>query len=623
MSRRENGRISSGRKGSANRKNSAGRSSSRQRGMDDGFDDEFAGARMRAGMGMGAGGMTAPPNSNTNDSLPLVLFNQTKNELKPLQAFKQLQSKLRGQYRFQTNKDELSRDRLEGVRILVFAGSRQRFDSNEVKVLNDFMTNGGSILLLGHEPTEQNQADDAAVNEGNEGVRSLSPDDYTVINKLSEGYGVALQADALVRTVYAKDYFHPKEVLIQDAALLPTIDRLTENRQHQTGTSKNESKVDDEDNPSKLAIVYPYGATLRVTKPALPLLTSGVLSFPAHRALAAIARAGRGCLAMIGSASMLSDDFLLKADNFLFIQHLFQRLVTEETRLETIDGDLPEFQEVQPVPDTESLAERLRVCLQETEELPVDFTQMFDSTLFKFDTNLIPEAVKLYERLNVKHEPLSLIPPQFEVPLPPLQPAVFMPCLRELPPPALDLFDLDEHLSSEKLRLAQITNKCTDADLEYFICEAGEILGIADQIRAQQAAASSSSSASSATSPTGSQASKAPQIQYSATMVLDFILRKLIDWKKLDRDGSAGGDGGMGMGMGMMGGGSSQGFDGAPVVSPNGTSQTFTMPNQDSTTPSPTSQQGGGAGMQQLPESTAFDQRETSAGDADELDLDD
>ena len=106
----------------------------------------------------------------------------------------------------------------------------------------------------------------------------------------------------------------------------------------------------------------------------------------------------------------------------------------------------------------------------------MDFNQLFDHSLFKYDTKLIPEAVKLYDKLHIKHEPLSLIPPQFEVPLPSLQPAVFMPCMRELPPPALDLFDLDEHFSNEKLRLAQLTNKCTDEDLEYYVREGGEIM---------------------------------------------------------------------------------------------------------------------------------------------------
>lgn len=61
----------------------------------------------------------------------------------------------------------------------------------------------------------------------------------------------------------------------------------------------------------------------------------------------------------------------------------------------------------------------------------------------------VPQAVALYDKLDVKKAPLSLIPPQFETPLPPLQPAVFPPAIREPPPPALELFDLDEHFASE------------------------------------------------------------------------------------------------------------------------------------------------------------------------------
>jgi intraflagellar transport protein 52 len=60
-----------------------------------------------------------------------------------------------------------------------------------------------------------------------------------------------------------------------------------------------------------------------------------------------------------------------------------------------------------------------------------------------------------------------------------------MPCLRELPPPALDLFDLDEHFASEKLRLAQLTNKClNDKDLEYYVKESGDVLGVTDKMAA-------------------------------------------------------------------------------------------------------------------------------------------
>jgi len=56
----------------------------------------------------------------------------------------------------------------------------------------------------------------------------------------------------------------------------------------------------------------------------------------------------------------------------------------------------------------------------------------------------------------MKHEPLTLIQPNFETPLPPLQPGVFPPVFKELPGPALDLFDLDEQFASNKTKLAQV-----------------------------------------------------------------------------------------------------------------------------------------------------------------------
>ena len=44
-------------------------------------------------------------------------------------------------------------------------------------------------------------------------------------------------------------------------------------------------------------------------------------------------------------------------------------------------------------PDIAELSEKLKSCLQESEELPRDFTQLFDINLFKFDTDHIPEAI--------------------------------------------------------------------------------------------------------------------------------------------------------------------------------------------------------------------------------------
>lgn len=80
----------------------------------------------------------------------------------------------------------------------------------------------------------------------------------------------------------------------------------------------------------------------------------------------------------------------------------------------------------------------------------------------------------------MEHEALKLIKPQFETPLPLLQPAVFPPAFRELPKPKLELFDLDDAFSSITTRLTQIANKCTDNDLEYYIKECGLVLAISD-----------------------------------------------------------------------------------------------------------------------------------------------
>lgn len=84
----------------------------------------------------------------------------------------------------------------------------------------------------------------------------------------------------------------------------------------------------------------------------------------------------------------------------------------------------------------------------------------------------------------MKHQALKLISPNFEAPLPPLQPAVFPPSFRELPPPSLELYDLDEAFSSVFSKLAQFTNKYlmtgsstdqNDKELEFYIRECAKI----------------------------------------------------------------------------------------------------------------------------------------------------
>ena len=141
-----------------------------------------------------------------------------------------------------------------------------------------------------------------------------------------------------------------------------------------------------------------------------------------------------------------------------------------------------ELNEYNHVPDITALADRLRSCLQESEEMPKDFTTLFSQNLFKFDTDLVPESIDLFKTLAVKHETLTLIPPQFETPMPQLQAAVFLPCMKDLPPPGLDLFDLDEQFASERIKMAQLTNKCNDDEIEYFVKECGDIMGLSQHV---------------------------------------------------------------------------------------------------------------------------------------------
>ena len=73
------------------------------------------------------------------------------------------------------------------------------------------------------------------------------------------------------------------------------------------------------------------------------------------------------------------------------------------------------------IPDTARLADLPRVCLQESEEIPPDYTRLFNSRLFSISTAAVPRAITAGRQLGLKHEPLRLITPQFETPLPPLQ----------------------------------------------------------------------------------------------------------------------------------------------------------------------------------------------------------
>jgi len=407
-----------------------------------------------------------------------ICFDCSKREIfTPSQGLKALRRKLQNAYKISANKDTITLERLREASLVVFMGPRERFQAAEFEAMNQFLSEGGSILI--------------SLGEGGEGSFG------TNVNYFTEEYGMAFNSDAVLRTVYYK-YPHPKEVHISNGVINREINIAAGKRSAVPAPGSGgvmPPAISSSSPQSSLAFAYPYGASLAVQKPAYPVLSSGHLAFPLNRPICALwqAKSSRvpgmapGRLCLIGSSYVFHDDWLDKDENAKLVDVLLRWLTaSDEMAMDPIDAEEPDIADYHHLPDSEVLAERVRCCLQETEEVTKDFTTLFDDSLFKFDTSLIPEAVELYRKLDVKHEPLALIPPQFDHPLPPLSPAVFPPSLREPPPPSLDLFDLDDMFASEKVRLAHLTNKCNDDDLEYFIKEAGDLLGVNQLLHPQE-----------------------------------------------------------------------------------------------------------------------------------------
>ena len=228
---------------------------------------------------------------------------------------------------------------------------------------------------------------------------------------------------------------------------------------------------------------------------------------------------------------MLCDDYLGTEQNQLTIELLLQALLQSQLPLNTIDAINPELSEYHSLPEVALLAESPLACLQESEPLPADISKLILSPmsrlvpkeiksnssffgystlssltttaastvtnsigrqalqlmaasgpayrlLFQFDNEGYSSVLATYEQLQMDKEPLQLIRPMFEAPLPPLQPAVLAPAFRGLHRPALELFDLESEFSSVPARLAQLAASCTDDHLNYFIAECGRLFGL-------------------------------------------------------------------------------------------------------------------------------------------------
>lgn len=121
-----------------------------------------------------------------------------------------------------------------------------------------------------------------------------------------------------------------------------------------------------------------------------------------------------------------------KEENRRLLAALMKFLTDESAQLNQIDADEPDIAEHIHTPNLGAIASRPKTCLQDSEDIPRDLSKLFDQDddqLFALDMRHVPKVIQAYTELKISHEPLPLISPQFETPLPPLKPAVYPPRL--------------------------------------------------------------------------------------------------------------------------------------------------------------------------------------------------
>lgn len=335
---------------------------------------------------------------------PQILFNVGKGESHhPKAGFKRLARRLRAHHTIGVLDETINADALGDARVLVLAGTSMGFTAAECDAVEAYLNRGGSVLvMLGEHHNDTN------------------------LNFILENHHISGNSDHVVRMVYRKKYPLPGEVFIGDGIVNRGVKVAATKLglDVKGGANSNEKGADDGIN-----FVYPFGCTLNVAPGAVCLLSSGHLTFPVNRPTGALWEASKpspdtnlkGRLLVLGAVGIFDDEHLEQEHNETLMQIVFQWLLREnEIPIHQQDADYPDLHEYDQLPDTNGLAGRLRSCLQESDSVPRDFTKLFDDKLFKFDTNLIPEAYDLYTNTRVPKKALTLIQPQFEVIQPPI-----------------------------------------------------------------------------------------------------------------------------------------------------------------------------------------------------------
>lgn len=387
-----------------------------------------------------------------------VLIDQSKQQqISLISGFRGVARHLKSFLTVEINTEPINLNVLDDVRMIIIPQPKSAFGTGEIESIWKFVEEGGCLMILSGEGGERQ-----------------------TLNELIGKYGITVNKDSVIRTVFLK-YFDPKEALVANGVV---------NRSIAVAAKKNVS-TEQKQNSQTLSFVYPFGCTLDVNnRIANIVLSSGSTSFPTSRPVVAFhetkmnefKKKGRVCV--VGSVSMFHDTYIDKEENGKIFDTFVEYLVNG-FELNTIDAAEPEINDYINIPDHIHMSQQIKVCMYEGEldsAVSSDFMKILDSSLHSFNLKHWPMTLRLYEALNLSPPPLTLVEPQFELPMPPFTPAVFPPTFQELPMPPLELFDLDEQFSSPEIQLSQLANRSEEEDLVFFIEKAAEITGIASEL---------------------------------------------------------------------------------------------------------------------------------------------
>ncbi|EAY17631.1 hypothetical protein TVAG_235120 [Trichomonas vaginalis G3] len=361
-----------------------------------------------------------------------------------------------------SSKDPITNDLLKGVNSIWFMGPRNDLNKDEASVLQSFLKNGGNVIIAGAENFPSG------------------------FNAFISQYGVKV-TEPVISPVYI-NYIDPHQVSIQHGILNHAITEFIK---------------DD-----KASFAFPNGCILEVNRPSVPIISSGLSAYPLNCPVISFTSVEKGTLTVIGSPLMFGDEWFRKEQNEQLFNFLIQLILVRSTQLNKIDADNPEVTERWFTPDTISMSERLRPCIQESEKLKPNLIDNFDKAKFSMDMRFVADIANLANTLGVKNEQLDIVTPVFDVALPPRTPAVFPPQMKEPEPPVLELFDLNEIFASKTARLAMLAQKTPPKNIEKFIMQAAKILNVGQ---------------------------KFPQ-NYSAKDVLEYVFKYVVRCKRQAQD---------------------------------------------------------------------------------------